>query len=95
MDNIPAISLRLDMIDGTFDLDSETTAYMATTRKAIAELAKSLAASAPSTCDVGRLIAAIDHLQQAKNILCDSAILGCEAETRKRKRVNDNTAESK
>lgn len=55
---------------------------MAAVRINIATVANELRVLAPGTCDVGRFIAALDHLQQAKNLFCDSAILGLEAKRR-------------
>lgn len=81
------IQLRIDMIDGRFDLDSDTVVYMNYARKRIQELAKELNNVRPANFDNGRFIAAIDHLQQAKNLFCDAAILGDEAARRRKKRA--------
>lgn len=74
--------LRVDLINGQFELDQKTKDFMAAVRINIAIVANQLSNLAPGTCDVGRFIAALDCLQQAKNLFCDSAILGLEAKRR-------------
>lgn len=86
MNKLEAVQLRVDMINGQFETSAETTAFMRTVRAEIAAVAKRLSETAPETCDTGRFIAALDLLQQAKNVLCDSALLGGEASARKRRK---------
>ena len=84
----PAVKLRVDMVNGNFELDQESLDFMKLVREKIAEVAETLRERSPDHCDVGRLIAAIDKLQEAKNTFCDAAILGNEKENRiKRQRV--------
>jgi hypothetical protein len=85
MNSNESVKLRVDMIDGMFQLDDATKDFMTRVRTEVAALAARLAATAPATCDVGRFIAATDHLQQAKNLYCDAAILGREAANRREK----------
>jgi hypothetical protein len=94
MDKIEAVKLRADMVNGQFTLDANTTAFMALVRVEFGTLAQRLAERAPPTCDVGRFIAAIDHMQQTKNLFCDSAILGIENETRKKRKLAETSASS-
>jgi hypothetical protein len=77
------IQLRVDLINGQFELDQKTKDFMVEVRINIATVANELVNLSPGTCDVDRFIAALDHLQQAKNLFCDSAILGLEAKRRK------------
>lgn len=87
MNNNDALQLRVEFVNGQFDLDADTLEFMKVVRAEIAGVAARLRDVAPETCDVGRFIAAVDHLQQTKNLFCDSAILGCEATTRKRRKT--------
>lgn len=86
-----AIDARLALINGTFPLPAETTQVMGEIRAAISDAAASIdvsirgkkrSADEPieSTArivkyDVGRLIAALDLLQQAKDVACAAVIL--------------------
>lgn len=70
------------MINGRFDLQSDTTDFMDVVRSAMEEAATKIIESAPDYCDIGRVIAGVDTLQQAKNIFCDAAILGNEKQNR-------------
>lgn len=81
------------MINGMFELDQATKDFMPTVRRKIEALATELVKEVPDTCDIGRVIAAVDLLQQAKNTFIDAAILGCEAASRKRK-ATEAAAES-
>lgn len=87
MSHIPAVQVRLDMINGMFDLDEPTTLFMKFARSKISDLAKELVDAAPSTVDVGRLIATIDALQAAKDVVCAAAILGKETDSRKKRKA--------
>lgn len=82
------LRLRADLVNGTFDLPDENKEYMAFVRTTIAKAADELLSEdkLPAKFDMGRLIAALDALQHAKNLACDAVILGAEAETRKRKK---------
>lgn len=88
MNNNPAVQVRLDMIDGMFDLRAETTDYMKSVRKSVSDVARSVVEGAPEDVDVGRIIAALDALQQVKNVLCDAAIIGSEKTKRARTSTN-------
>lgn len=72
-----AVAARVKMVNGHFDLPAQTLTSMGEIRGVVAEAAEKMAASVECNdkYDVGRLIAALDHLQQAKNIACDSLIL--------------------
>lgn len=85
----PALALRVDLIDGQFDLSGETLAFMNAVRTEIKKTARLIVSMAPRDCDTGRLIAAVDSLQHTKNLFCDAAILGCEAEARKKRKLSD------
>lgn len=86
-----AIDVRVDMINGQFELDQETLLFMKIARVECAALADKLNKARPATLDVGRFIAAIDHLQQVKNILCDSAIIGGEMSNRKKRKATESS----
>lgn len=85
-----SIKLRIDMLNGHFDLTAPTTDFMNIVRQEIERTARTLNETRPADVDIGRFIAAIDHLQQAKNLFCDSVILGEEAQTRRKKRAISN-----
>jgi hypothetical protein len=90
-----ALKIRVGMVNGMFALDEATKDFMPLVRRKIEEVAADLVNHAPDTCDIGRLIAAVDMLQQAKNTFIDSAILGCEATSRKRKAAESTPDASK
>ena len=92
MSTNPAIDVRVDMINGMFDLDKDTKDFMNLARQECAALASKLNAARPLTVDVGRFIAALDHIQYVKNLLCDAAILGNELDNRKRRKVEADVA---
>lgn len=77
------LKLRSDMLNGRFDLPQETINFMDTVRKEIADSTERILQAAPSNYDMGRMIAFVDGMQHAKNLACDSAILGQEASNRK------------
>lgn len=82
-----AVQVRVDMINGHFELSEETVQFMNFVRTASAEFAQQMVARAPATCDIGRLIAAVDHIQATKNLFCDAAILGNETDSRKKRKA--------
>lgn len=82
---IPDIDLRVDLINGNFELNDESIIFMTLVRTRIHDLAVELVDACPDDANVGRLIAAIDHLQLTKNLFCDAIILGNEARNRKPK----------
>lgn len=65
------------MIDGQFTLPDDSPAAMRTIRQAIAGAAEKMASAVESVTgyDVGRLRAAVDFLQQAKDVACQAVIL--------------------
>ena len=83
------VEARVELINGQFDLPPENVNAMKEVRAAISECAKRIKAAAdqlPSAgtardgrpslgYDVGRMIAAMDTLQHAKDIACVSFIL--------------------
>jgi hypothetical protein len=87
MNQNEAVELRVAMINSRFAVDADTTAYMDLVRAEIAGVAARLQKAAPATCDIGRFIAAIDLLQQSKNVFIDSALLGGEAAARKKRKA--------
>lgn len=84
----PAVQLRLALINDTCVVDDDAKKYTKDARKAIAELSNKLVNDAPNNCEVGRLIAALDHLRQAAAAFDEAATLGSEAENRKRARTD-------
>jgi len=84
-----AIELRIAMVDGRFDLTDETVEFMNKVRSELAATLRSLATQRPPEYDYGRFVAFCDAVQAAKNVACDSAILGNELATRKRAKTAD------
>ncbi len=81
------ISLRVDMINGLFELSEEETKFMNFVRDTISKTAEDITKHAPSTCDVGRIIAGVDALQHAKNLFWDATVLGKDADNRKKRKM--------
>jgi hypothetical protein len=73
----PTIEARVDMINGYFPLPGGTVEAMKTVRAAADVFARALlqVSKEVSVVDTGRMIAAIDLIQQTKNVACDSLIL--------------------
>ena len=71
------IAARAAMINGSFQLSSEQTAFMALVRQSMAEAAEKIVRGLPpqGSYDTGRVIAGLDTMQQAKDVLCAAAIL--------------------
>ena len=71
------VEARVELINGNFDLPKESVDAMRTVRSVISEAAKKLrvAVEAAPKHDKGRLIAALDSLQHAKDTACVSLIL--------------------
>ena len=82
-----AVSLRVDMINGHFYLAEEDTKFITLVRETMSLAAREIQTHAPDTCDIGRIIAGMDALQVAKNLFCDAAILGKEADNRKKRKM--------
>ena len=78
----PAVALRRDLIDGNFELDAETVTFMKVARTELARSARAIVDAAPSTADVGRVIAFLDKMQDAKDTVCAAAIIGDESSKR-------------
>ena len=79
------VAKRVAMINGYFDLPDDTIQSMKRVREASVEYAKELQCIfkyAGVNVDTGRAIAAIDHVQQTKNIACDALILPFASEKR-------------
>lgn len=73
-----AISARAKLVNGNFNLPNETITAMREVRTACSDLAMRLEAIAKSSdvkIDVGRMIAALDTLQQVKDTACVALIL--------------------
>jgi len=71
-----SINARVAIINGTFELPPSTPKAMATVREILAKAAEDLKAVIISEKhDIGRVIATMDLLQQAKDTACASLIL--------------------
>jgi len=72
-----AVEARVEMINGMFDLPDATREAMKHVRAATETAARAVRAAveAAPAHDKGRLIAALDALQAAKNVACDALIL--------------------
>ena len=67
---------RVEMINGQFDLPGDSVEGMKEIRIAVSLCARTIHESFKKRkVDIGRAIAAMDSLQQAKNIACDALIL--------------------
>lgn len=86
---MPHLRVRADMIDGRFELSDESVKFMAQAREVLGQAGEDLLAAAPAHTDVGRLTAALDALQHAKNLFCDAVIIGNESENRKKRARTD------
>ena len=75
---VDVIKLRVDFLNGTFDLEDDTKAFMNMARFEIETAARKIYEGRPKKFDYGRFVAAMDAMQHAKNLFCDSAILGSE-----------------
>lgn len=72
------VTARVALINGQFDLPAENVQAMRDIRAAVEECAKKIQAAVEKTAkknDRGRLIHAIDLLQQVKDTACVSVIL--------------------
>lgn len=73
------VEKRADLINAYYDLPGDIPPAMREIRDAISAAAKALAAIekrlGKEHCDTGRMIHALDLLQQAKNAACDALIL--------------------
>lgn len=73
---LSALDARVALIDNCFNFGDDTTAAAREIRQACQECAKKIRDAAQTVPhDYGRLIAAIDQLQQVKNTACDAVIL--------------------
>lgn len=74
-----ALRTRSAMINGNFSLPDGTKKVMNEIRTIFSTAAQSLVTTLEENpdvqFDVGRMIAAVDEVQKAKNIACDSVIL--------------------
>lgn len=73
-----AISARARLINGNFALPDETITAMREIRAACSDLGTRLEAVAKSvgvSVDIGRMIAALDLVQQVKDVACVALIL--------------------
>lgn len=82
----PAIALRRDLINGQFDLEPGTTDFMRGAREELARAAKTIVDALPANADIGRVIAFLDKLQDAKDAVCAAAVIGSEAAVRAEKK---------
>ena len=95
--NMPIIALRLDLINGQFDLEPETTDAMRAARAILAKAGRDVIAVMPKHADIGRTIAFLDMLQAAKDTVCVAAIIGDETKNRagqrkRKERIDDADA---
>lgn len=82
-----AVRARLELVNGTFALSDATKAGMTTACTVLSSAAEAIvvdlvargllnpASPVQTQVDVGRLIAALDTLQAAKNLFCDALTL--------------------
>ena len=74
-----AFEQRVEMVDGRFDLPNKTLDAMNQIRGAAAAFARVLqqvhSDLGKDNVNYGRLIAAVDLIQNAKNVACDAVIL--------------------
>ncbi len=72
-----AIAGRVDLVSGNFNVPEKTTEALKQIHVATAEMAEKIASTVESADahDIGRLIAALDQLQQVKNTACDALTL--------------------
>ncbi len=82
--NVDVVKLRIDFLNGTFDLEDDTKAFMNMARSEMETAARKIDQGRPKEFDYGRWVAAVDAMQHAKNLFCDSAIIGGEHEKRKK-----------
>ena len=80
------------MINGSFELTDQEKEFMKLVREVLSDATKRIHDGAPPTCDIGCIVAGTDLLQQAKNKFCDAAILGKEADTRKKRKVDSGSS---
>ncbi len=80
----PAISLRLYMISGPPELGEEETKFKEFVTETMSKAASDICNKAPATCDIGRVIAAVDAVKEATDLFCNAANLGKESASRKR-----------
>ena len=65
----PAIAARVALINGQFSLEDDQIAFMGRARTILSEAARQIVESLPDHYDVGRTIAALDMVQNAKDAL--------------------------
>ncbi len=82
MNENPVIKLRCDLLNGNFELDKETVAFMRFAREELSRAANAICAAQPQNADIGRMIAFLDKLQDAKDTVCAAAIIGDESAKR-------------
>jgi hypothetical protein len=70
-----SVNARVKLINGNFALPDDVSPFMKLVRETLSEAAQRITDQLPNTVDPGRLIAALDQLQIAKNMFCDAAIL--------------------
>ena len=78
----PPVQLRVDMINGVYDLTETETEFMRVVCNELAQAAQNIMSRAPPHCDTGRLIAFSDALLHAKHIAHDAVIIGSESKKR-------------
>lgn len=66
---------RVALINGQFSLEDDQIAFMGRARTILSEAARQIVESLPDHYDVGRTIAALDMVQNAKDAFCVAAIL--------------------
>jgi len=71
-----AIEARAALINGQFTLSDDQLAFMKLVRERMGQCAADIVNALPAgQYDVGRVIAGLDAMQQAKDVLCAAAIL--------------------
>lgn len=70
-----AINARVELINGQFNIPDDAVEYVKLVREAISEAARKIRDGLPKTFDVGRIVAGMDKLQEARDTLCAASIL--------------------
>lgn len=86
MSENPVVQMRCDLLNGNFEHDKETVEFMRFAREEVARCARAVCAARPKNADVGRVIAFVDKLQDAKDTICAAAIIGDETAKRAEKK---------
>jgi hypothetical protein len=93
MNRNDAVRARLLLLESDEqEYPQETNEFIRTMDEACEKLGALAAEKVPADCDVGRFIAALDHLVTLRHMFWNAAKIGSVIETRKRRRVASNRA---